>query len=105
MIFTRFGIFASALKGIEAVAGYFSRGQNNTPVYKWAFPADTVSTTTASTANLSRHAGFANPAVAGYFSQGLLNTPVRKWAFPSDTVSTTTASPDGMNFHAGFADA
>jgi hypothetical protein len=86
-----------------AQAGYFSRGNSNTTVYKWAFPADTVSSITAAPATLNSHAGFANPAVAGYFSRGNNTTPVYKWAFPADTVSTTTAAPATMAEQAGFA--
>jgi hypothetical protein len=89
----------------KGVSGYFA---TTATVYKWAFPADTVSTTTAAPANLSSHAGFANPAVAGYFSRGLdgsfsPTTTVYKWTFPADTVTTTNAAPAGMNQHTGFA--
>jgi hypothetical protein len=88
-------------------AGYFSRGQFTTTVYKWAFPADTVSTTTAAPAEMDIHTGFANPAVAGYSSRlggSFSLQTVYKWAFPADTVSTTTAIPDNSSgYNAGFA--
>ena len=84
-------------------AGYFSRGVSTTTVYKWTFPADAVTTTTAAPATMDSHAGFANPSVAGYFSRGVSTTTVYKWAFPADTVTTTTAAPATMSLHAGFA--
>jgi hypothetical protein len=84
------------------VAGYFSRGDIIT-VYKWTFPSDTVSTTSAAPATMFTHAGFADPAVAGYFARGQTTTTVYKWAFPADTVSTTTAAPATMRKQAGFA--
>ena len=85
-----------------ASSGYFSRGDVTTTVYKYAFPADTVTTTTAAPNIMNQHAGFANPSVAGYFSRGGV-TIVFKWAFPADTVTTITAAPANMNQHAGFA--
>ena len=84
-------------------AGYFSQGYFSQTVYKWAFPADTVSTTTSAPDYLSSGSGFANPGIAGYFSQGYYSSTVYKWAFPADTVSTTTSSPQGMDQHAGFS--
>jgi hypothetical protein len=43
------------------VAGYFSGGDSATTVYKWAFPSDSVTTTTAAPLSMGNHAGFANP--------------------------------------------
>jgi hypothetical protein len=90
------------------VAGYFSRGDFTATVYKWAFPADTVSTTTAAPTGMDQNSGFANPAVAGYMSRGrddsfTATTTVYKWAFPADTMTTTTAAPNTLRLHAGFS--
>ena len=96
---------AGSKKLLGGVAGYFSRGDNFPDVYKWAFPSDSVSTTTLAPDDMDEHAGFADPAVAGYFSRGDGSPVVYKWAFPSDSVSTTTSAPASMGQHAGFADA
>jgi len=87
----------------SSIAGYFARGQNLTDVYKWSFPADTVSTTTAAPAYNEINDGFSNNAVAGYINQSNGQTTVWKWTFPADTVTTTTAAPDSLRFNAGFS--
>jgi hypothetical protein len=86
-----------------AVAGYFSRGNNTATIYKWAFPTNTVSTTTAAPSAREAHAGFSNPGVAGYFSKGRTYFSVDKWAFPTDTVSGVGGFFEDAGDNAGFA--
>jgi hypothetical protein len=106
-ILARFrGVVNSFASG--GAAGYFSRGIGTATVYKWAFPSDAVSTTTAAPNNFAfqHNSGFANPAVAGYLARGTEGTfrEIYKWAFPSDAVSTTTSSPETLDPPgAGFA--
>jgi len=49
-----------AAGGAGPAEGYFSAGNGSTTVYKWAFPSDSVSTTTAAPAAIIRNAGFAS---------------------------------------------
>jgi hypothetical protein len=91
------------------VAGYMTRGDINSNVYKWSFPSETVSSTTSAPVYMRGSRGFGNPAIAGYFSRGFNNSngaafsDVYKWSFPSDSQSTTTSAPAGMIFNDGFA--
>jgi hypothetical protein len=89
-----------------AVAGYLSRGRHGGTIYKWAFPSNTVSTTTVAGATLgtdaNSHGGFSHPGVAGYMSR-FGNVNIYKWSFPSDTVSTTTSAPAAPNRNDGFS--
>jgi hypothetical protein len=83
-----------------AQAGYFS-SQNSTTVYKWAFPSDTVTTTTAAPNTGLGTSGFANAAVAGYFGR---SADMYKYLFPSDSATITTAPPSTLESdNASFA--
>ena len=89
-----------------SVAGYFGRGYDGatsyTTVYKWAFPADTVSTTTAAPDTISFSHGFSNPSVAGYVNGG---SSMYEWAFPADTVKWRPPLPVVPFFSSAFANA
>jgi hypothetical protein len=86
------------------VAGYFSRGDGTAFVYKWAFPSDTVSTTTNAPFDMEAHAGFAAKGFAGYFHEGDRsdNRNFCSFTFPSDTVSSRALSPSPSRQNAAF---
>ena len=99
MTFNPLLVGAIQLSGAGAaggVAGYIPslfNGGFSTAVDKWAFPSDTRSATTATTASGNGFTCFANSAVAGYKSGGYNQYWARikksyKMTMPSDTWST-----------------
>ena len=88
------------------VAGYIAGGGNTTLINKLAFPADTITTLSATlSASNEASTGFANSAVAGYIAG---NTPrtnaLERILFSNDTRSTLSATlASAKNFLAAMA--
>ena len=95
----------------SSVAGYVGGGieaaRVNT-IQKVAFPADTVTTLSATLTSGRTTTGMADSGVAGYFGGGSTPTPINaidKITFPADTKSTLAATLTNIGYGNGaFAD-
>lgn len=93
--------------GLPAVAGYMSRSFDGSvytnTMYKWAFPSDSVSTTTSTTNVMNGPSGFSNTGVAGYLAEGTGTSKLYKFAYPSDSISNAPESTATHWFSGSFA--
>ena len=94
-----------------SVAGYFGGGNDSggriSGIDRYAFPADTKTTLTATlTTATSSIEGMANSGVAGYFMGGYAPSAtavVDKLSFATETIATTTQLSGARVDVAGFA--
>lgn len=95
------GIIASSVQAAAPAVtafGYMTQGDIQDGVFRWAIPADTVSTIASTPDDTDGTAGFQNTGVAGYVTQGFdgvaESDELYKLALPAETWSTLSPLPD-----------